>query len=159
MIEWSMFGKQGLYIIGDVGCGKTTLLNAFCKDITMHFYSNDSRTRGGFQWESASTLCDWAVNNPERLEEFKNAEWIAIDDLGQEPDEVKNYGTILKPIEEILMYRYNRKNTIDKHRMMVTICTTNLTPDAIKSKYGVRVADRMAEIMSVMYIKEKSYRR
>ena len=56
MIEWSMFGKQGLYIVGDVGCGKTTLLNAFCKDITMHFYTNDSRTRGGFQWESANTL-------------------------------------------------------------------------------------------------------
>ena len=99
------------------------------------------------------------MNNPERFEEFKNAEWIGIDDLGQEPDEVKNYGTILRPIEEIISYRYNRKRTIDKHRLMITICTTNLTPDAIKSKYGARVADRLSEMMSVMYIKEKSYRR
>lgn len=152
VIEWAMNPKKScLMLTGGVGCGKTTMLNAFCKMTNMLYYSNISYERRGFQWETSNTIAEWAHTNKERYEEFKRCEWAGIDDLGLEPTEVSDFGTILYPIRDILMYRYEHN--------LLTIVSTNYIPKELTEKYGTRIGDRLAEMMQILLFKEKSYRR
>ena len=148
--------KRFLLMRGNVGCGKTTMLNAICRMIGVLHYSNISGTgtaldRRAFQWENAYTITEWAKNDRSRYEDFKRCEWAAIDDIGQEAAEVSNYGTIIYPVRDILLYRYEND--------LVTILTTNCTPKTLTEVYGQRVGDRLAEVTHVMKFNENSYRR
>ena len=148
--------KRFLLMRGNVGCGKTTMLNAICKMIGCLYYSNISGTgtaldRRAFQWENAYTVADWAKNDRSRYEDFKRCEWAAIDDIGQEAVEVSNYGAMIYPVRDILLYRYEND--------LVTVLTTNCAPKTLTELYGQRVGDRLAEVTHVMKFNETSYRR
>lgn len=152
VIDWAMnTQKNCLMLFGGVGCGKTTMLNAFCRMIQQLYYSNISYERRGFQWETAQMVSNWAINDANRFEDFKSCEWAAIDDVGTEASEISNYGNIIYPIRDILMYRYEHD--------LVTIISTNLTPKLLTEKYGTRVGDRLAEMMQIVQFNETSYRR
>lgn len=151
VIQWMTEGdKCCLLLVGDVGCGKTTMLNAICRMVNDLYYSNISYERRGFQWESSFVLSSWAQTNTERYEEFKRREWVAIDDFGQEAVECMSYGNIIYPIRDILLHRYDNN--------LITILTTNLPPKAITEKYGRRIGDRLAEMANIIKFNEKSYR-
>ena len=148
--------KRFLLMYGTTGCGKTTMLNAICKMIGYLYYSNISGTgtaldRRGFQWENAYTITEWAKNDRSRYEDFKRCEWAAIDDIGQEAAEVSNYGAIIYPVRDILLYRYEND--------LVTILTTNKAPKDLTDFYGPRVGDRLAEVTQMIKFIETSYRR
>ena len=152
VIDWATnVEKPCLMLFGGVGCGKTTMLNAFCKMITTLYYSNISYERRGFQWESAETIANWARYDKPRFEDFKRCEWAAIDDLGIEPNEISDYGTMTYPIRDILMHRYEQN--------LLTIISTNLPPRSLTEKYGTRVGDRLAEIAKVITFDDNSFRR
>lgn len=152
VIDWAMNPQKScLMLAGGVGCGKTTMLNAFCRMTNYLYYSNISFERKGFQWETSNTIAGWVRDNKSRYEEFMQCEWAAIDDLGLEPTEVSDYGTILYPIRDILLYRYEHN--------LLTIVSTNYIPHELTEKYGTRIGDRLAEMMQVVLFKEKSYRR
>lgn len=151
VIQWMTEGdKCCLLLIGDVGCGKTTMLNAICRMVNRLYHSNISFERKGFQWESSYVLSEWAKENPGRFEDFKQCEWAAIDDLGQENSEQMSYGNIIYPIRDILLHRYENN--------LITILTTNLPPKAISEKYGKRIGDRLAEMAHIIKFNERSYR-
>lgn len=152
VIDWAMNPQKNcLMLTGGVGCGKTTMLNAFCRMTNYLYYSNISYERRGFQWESSFTIAEWAHTNKERYEDFKRCEWAAIDDLGLEPKEVSDYGTILYPIRDILFHRYDKG--------LLTIISTNCLPKELTEKYGTRIGDRLAEMMQIVKFDEDSYRR
>ena len=75
---------------------------------------------------------------------------FAIDDLGEEPKEVLSYGNAITPVVDILEDRYRKRE--------ITLITTNLDADGIKEKYGVRVADRLREMMMIIPFTNPSYR-
>lgn len=158
IVKWFTEGKKdGLYIVGEIGCGKTTLLNATCKLMSDLYYTNVTGTgdpmkdRHGFQWDKAERVASWAQNDTARYDEFMQAEWIAIDDIGREEANVMSYGNKLHPIADLLDYRYEMR--------LITIITTNIMPSNIKDVYGPRVADRLAEMMDILHVKETTYRR
>lgn len=156
VIDWMQSSKRGLLMIGRTGCGKTTMMNAVCKMINALYYSNISGTgtnadRRAFQWETAYTIENFARNERERYENFKRCEWAAIDDMGQESVSVTEYGNIVYPVRDILLYRYENNLT--------TIVTTNLLPKVITEKYGPRIGDRMAEMFETIMFNEDTYRR
>ena len=69
---------------------------------------------------------------------------LMIDDVGTEPVEVRVYGSVRSPFEELIEARYNAGQ--------VTIMTSNLAIDlprddytTIASRYGERIADRFKE--------------
>jgi len=150
VVEWMKSDKPCLLLLGDVGCGKTTMLEAICRMIGYIYYSNISFERKGFQWDSAYQIEKWARNDTERYESFKQCEWAAIDDIGLESTEVNNYGNIIYPVRDILHYRY-------EHRL-TTIISTNLLPKDLTAKYGTRIGDRLAEMSCVIKFNEPSYR-
>lgn len=143
--------RRCLFLMGGVGCGKTTMLNAICKMIGYVYYSNISYERKGFQWETAYKVAEWAQTDRDRYENFKDCGWAAIDDIGQESTEINNYGNIIYPVRDIILHRYEH----DK----ITIISTNLLPKDLTAKYGERVGDRLAEMSFIITFNEQSYRK
>ena len=75
---------------------------------------------------------------------------IGIDDLGNEPAEILEFGNPIYPIVRLIEHRYNTQ--------AFTFITTNLTPKEIREKYGARIADRFNEMLHVIVFRDISYR-
>lgn len=90
-------------------------------------------------------------------ERLRMAPCLVIDDVGTEPQEVRVYGSVYTPFEELIEARYNAG--------YVTIMTSNLAIDngrsdgtSIASRYGERIADRFREEAERVPFVGKSYR-
>ena len=162
MAEWLVNSeKAGILLCGSCGNGKTTLLEATCRMINS-IYPLSSRVRyedelfynrnnhAGIRWETAVKMADMCKKEDD-FRSFVQSEWLAIDDLGQEPAEVNDYGNVRYPMRDLLCYRYDRN--------MLTIVTSNLTPKDISERYGERIADRLREMMAIELFTGKTYRR
>ncbi len=72
--------------------------------------------------------------------------------MGEEPKTVLEYGNAINPIVDLFEERYNRQ--------LFTIITTNLDPNEISEKYGVRIADRFREMLAIVsFGNQDSFRR
>ena len=148
--RWLVEGeKSALLMAGSVGNGKTTMLNAVCRMCNKIYYSNWSVARKAWVWHNALDIVG-GYNN-ELFSVCQHTEWLAIDDLGQEPAEIQNYGTVVYPIRDLLLYRYENN--------LLTLMTTNLKPSDLRKRYGDRVADRLNEMCQVEFYQEPSYRK
>ena len=141
--------KFGLVLYGNVGSGKTMLLNS----LTQLFF----RT-GCFMPHIISTtaaeLQRYYVQD-QSAEGFygvaKNSKILLLDDLGCEPENCIIYGTSYHPISEIIYHRYRNQLT--------TILTTNLTDSELASRYGPRIMDRLEESFDFIAYTNPSYRK
>ncbi len=141
----------GLIIFGNVGNGKTTLLNAITNLINA--YSLGCDTAGKQAWMKfigAESLARYAKGDEEKMWAYIRTPMLALDDLGAEQDAVKTYGNIVNPAVELLSYRYQYR--------LFTIATTNLKAEEMRQRYGDRVADRMNEMFTRIIIKNDTYR-
>ena len=82
---------------------------------------------------------------------IKNKPLLGIDDLGNEPVEILDYGNPIHPIIRLIEYRYINQS--------FTFITTNLTAKEIRTKYGDRIADRFNEMLHVIIFEDGSYRK
>ena len=102
------------------------------------FYENE---RNRLRVHSAADIADLSLSKVEseiaKYNMLKTAKYVSIDDLGTEPVSVKNWGTDTTPVIDVIYHRYNA--------MKVTVLSTNLNMDAIRSTYGERVFDRICE--------------
>lgn len=146
--QWLCDGKRmGLMVNGGVGTGKTTLLKAISRLLsvttgvrTIMCSANDiiSRELGRI---SAQTDTD----------SLRDIPVLFIDDLGTEAVEVSSYKNEYSPIIELLSIRYERQSP--------TLITTNLTRDKFEDRYGERVADRSREMFDWLSFKGQSFRK
>ena len=102
---------------------------------------------------SALNLTESARNeNKERLRALQSAELLFIDDVGTEPSTVKVWGNEVSPLVDLLYYRYDKR--------LFTLVTSNLIGDGdIERRYGLRIADRFAEMFDLLGFDNDSYRR
>ena len=136
--------KPGLMLCGRCGNGKTTMARAVCRLIEVLNLRN--------VWTmTASAAADLQIKDPERFGRFKTATQIFIDDLGTEPVEIKDFGTVRMPLVDILYHRYET--------MKFTLCTTNEDDQSLKVKYGERIADRMDEMFNRLAFGAQSFRK
>jgi DNA replication protein DnaC len=135
-------GKFGLMLCGNVGNGKTTMLNAIARAIR---FMGD-----GLRIEDATTIAQ-VIKDPVEFGTIRAVKHLGIDDMGVEPLEVLDYGNVIYPMVELMNYRYARQ--------LLTIVSTNLTPKQIREKYGDRIADRFNEMMHRVVFTNESYRR
>lgn len=141
--------KCGFLLSGNVGNGKTTLVYAFqnlLNYLTRHEYLPKET---GLRILDAKEI-QLREKDLKAFQPFKNAEMLAIEDLGKEPAEVLEYGNVLSPVCDLLEYRYDRQ--------LFTVVTTNLTPKERKAKYGDRIADRFREMFASIVFENPSYR-
>lgn len=136
--------KFGLMMQGNVGTGKTTLLKAVKTVITI-------LAEQEFTIATARNIAESHRESKQQYKQYCDARLLGIDDLGTEPITVKDYGNDLTPLAELLQERYERRR--------MTFITTNLSMEKIKESYGVRVADRLAELCNVVrFVSGESYR-
>lgn len=161
--------KPMLMLYGGVGNGKTTMVRAIAllSRSLRTAYEDASRNepdrkRSDALYIKASTIripaiytaqdiANLAGSRRAEYEAIATRSFLVIDDLGCEPAVVKNYGTEVTPITDLIYKRYDE--------MSPTVVTTNLTKAAIREIYGDRVADRFRETFETIGYQEKSYRK
>lgn len=144
--------KFGIMFCGVCGNGKTTMLRALkagTECLAKWGYSTQEDDDAKLMHEMLEVE---AVDLPAlmRQECFKDTPRLIIDDLGQEPSEVVEYGNVRRVASALLEYRYDKR--------LFTAISTNLTPDQLRDKYGRRVTDRMNEMFEIIIFRNGSYR-
>jgi DNA replication protein DnaC len=99
---------------------------------------------------TAQEIANIATEDRDRFEAIGKFSSLIIDDLGCEPSVVKNFGTEVTPVTDILYRRYDA--------MLTTIVTTNLPAKTIREVYGNRIADRFNEVFDTIGYINPSYR-
>jgi DNA replication protein DnaC len=148
--QWLTDGKEcGLLLMGGVGNGKTTMLKALRSVVKLAKleFMNDTLYVKYIDSNELTRIC---CEDYQSFRKVCNAPLLALDDMGAEPVEVKDYGTVRNPIVELIQYRYSE--------MLPTLISTNLGHDVLKERYGLRLYDRFREMMHVVVFEEKSYR-
>jgi len=151
--------RPGLLLYGTVGSGKSTLARAICELIGILHDSPLRSERLAVARTSAPELVELkaarevraAADSEELFARLRGAPMLLIDDLGVEAPAVRSWGNCLTPVIDLLYYRYDRR--------LFTIVTSNLDQEAIEATYGVRIADRMAEMFDRIGHAGPSYRR
>lgn len=155
--------KKGLFFVGNVGSGKTILLEAyceflrrlgaqvgylFCTDIVDRFRKIDPDRN-----EQAAFLGIATYTN--KLDKVQRA----FDDLGDEDATVNYYGDRIGIMTLVLSARY--KAYIDLGTK--THITTNLTEEQLAERYGERIQSRSFEMFNIIQLGTgedyKDYRR
>lgn len=174
---WLTSGKNrpSLLLYGGVGNGKTTMAHAIASTIDALKDSArqiEKNKRYGYtltpeekqeyallmKFENlpspeiitAQKLAWMAKNEEESYRKVAEARFLIIDDLGCEPVSVKNYGTEITPVTDVIYQRYET--------MSPTIVTTNLDKNDIRNLYGLRVSDRIEEAYDSIAFTKESYR-
>jgi len=134
---------KGVLIKGDKGTGKTLLLKLISKAYEIihnepPYMISAIEFNLMYQKEGAAKILDHKTGA------------MFIDDIGAEPQAANNFGSRIDPISTLLFLRYEAR--------MKTFCTTNLTIDELKERYGDRLADRFKQMFVVITFKGESKR-
>lgn len=145
---------KGLWLWGNVGTGKTTMLKAvreFCHDVRPPDLEGN---RYGFRLTHVGEVCrDFMDKNYQGVQTYIDSSRQAFDDLGTEPRQLNYYGTVVNVMEYVLLSRYERRDANFTH------VTTNLSPPQIKQVYGVRVYDRAKEMFNFVEMAGATFRK
>lgn len=130
--------EKGIVLIGSIGCGKTAIMDAFVEVVKQH-------GRKVIEKIQSIDIVKIAIEN----NDYYNKRPLYIDDLGKEAMEVQHYGTVIRPLEDLLDTRY-RKNAI-------TFATANYTLEDLQ--YNKHTKDRLKEMFSFIILPGKSRRK
>lgn len=141
----------GLMLCGLCGNGKTTLAMAIAWVVEfVTQYEGGCTSRKQMAFHTAKEICRYCVADRKKYDKIVQEPMLIIDDLGEEPREVLVYGMPITPIIDLINERYARRS--------MTIVTSNLQPKKLEEVYGVRIYDRMSEIMTPIGFTNDSYR-
>ena len=137
--------EKGIFLSGNVGTGKTLLMQAF-KKCRKSFYKADYSVLSCI--DIANRYMTEGMENFYRYFGEPDQSWgYCFDDFGAENISVKYMGNELNCMEQIILSRYSRK--IPFYR---THFTSNLDADAIERLYGLRVRSRLREMVNFIVI-------
>ena len=127
-------------IVGNTGSGKTRMMKSL--SLAMGYLH-----RFRFLIYSGNEI-EKAFRNETEIESQLTQKMFGIDDLGEEHNNVKVYGTDINVGVEVLSNRYNLmiKNG------SLTFATTNLTRAMLLKKYGARIDSRIDEMFNVFTV-------
>lgn len=143
--------SPGLMLCGLYGNGKTTLAQAIKKLVeSLSRIELGYTNRKRMPLLTAKEVSALMKSDRKSYDGLLTEELLIIDDLGEEPTEIVVFGSTETPVADLLAARYARR--------LFTVCTTNLTADDLKTKYGPRIYDRLAEMMTLIVFENPSYR-
>lgn len=148
--------KKGIYLFGNVGVGKTFLMELFFQNQHQSYTVISARTiesefgekEGG---EAALSFYSNIIQIPMNGNPYGHGNiGLCIDDIGTESDG-KHYGKTKNVITEVILNRYDNRLPGN-----MTHVTTNLTATEIEERYGTRARDRMREMFNLISFKKES---
>lgn len=139
--------NKGLMLMGQTGTGKTLMLSAFAL-MMKYVHRKNLKIKTGFEIEQLMR------STSQQPVEFGYS-CFGIDDLGEEHDSVKVYGTEISVGIELLTIRH--KEFMQKGSL--TFCTTNCNREDLKAKYGPRIDSRIDEMFNVIPVTGKDNRK
>lgn len=150
--DWLITGdKPFLILCGSCGNGKTSMMRAIGRMASaMQLAITGGQQMVKLQEEQATEIARSIKYDYFGWKAMCATSFLGIDDMGEEPAEVRSYGNYLRPITELLQYRYDK--------LLPTVITTNLTPRQITEKYGLRIADRLTEVAKKIAFLNPSFR-
>ena len=141
--------EKGILVVGNLGSGKTMIMQAFCS------LWNDL-----FEIKIKSTTAKKYVELLLDPDKFKSQTGILpnygtgtafIDDIAKESKKVNVYGTEICPMADLLAERYDNG--------VITFMTGNYRLESLETHYNKTIADRMKEMFNIIEIKGKSRRK
>lgn len=146
--------KFGLMILGSIGNGKTTLAESVLA-ILDHIAESRACTTPddvciATKSITAKEVCQLFVSDNQAYAKLHDVPQLLVDDLGDEPSEILHYGQPQTPVQDLLAARYKRQR--------LTITTTNLTAEQLKTQYGARLYDRFREMFQTITMLQPSFR-
>lgn len=153
-IESSLDPRKGLWLMGDVGTGKTTLMRLFAE-----FARERSQ---GFKIHTCSDVASrYALTGNLDLYTLNREGYLGhpvamcFDDLGREPLEACYFGQRLNVMQHILHVRYSLWQTSG----LKTFVTTNCDVNDVEALYGRYIRDRVREMFNIVIVGGQSRRR
>jgi DNA replication protein DnaC len=140
--------NRGLFLMGGVGVGKTSLMKFFFKNQRFSYKIESCRdVEANFSQMGENFIESRSFNLPASVNSDPFGHQtigFCFDDLGTEANS-KFYGKEKNVMADIILNRYdNQLPGISTH------ITTNLTADEIKAQYGTRVTDRIREMFNII---------
>lgn len=138
--------KKGLFVSGNIGCGKTYLLKLLqanpkynynlvnCRAVASEFAKD-----GDEAIEKYYKISEYIDSTLGAYQKVKSIKAYCFDDLGTEPNK-KYFGSDMNVMLDILLQRY------DKGDFYKTHITSNLTALELKEMYGARLTSRFKEM-------------
>lgn len=146
--------QKGFILTGTYGTGKSSIMKA-TMDLIFEMYGKSDVYPIGInepKYVSAKKMARIFIDGERtKINEMIYAGLLGIDDFGYESKEVRSFGTIVFPFEEIVMERYDKKKII--------LGTTNLKPAQIEKIYGGHVLDRLNQMCFWIEINTQSKRK
>lgn len=151
--------NKGLWIIGNVGSGKTLLFESFKK------YTGEILRVNSFNYYTANEIIsNTEIEGQSYLSIFSddmengkpNPRTVYIDDCFSGSDKIKHYGTDKNVIESIIELRYN---VYKKYRKLTHI-STNVNPGDVGDLFTDkdRLTSRMQEMFNMYMFNSKDFR-
>lgn len=130
--------KKGLIIFGQVGCGKTTLVDRVFSELGVKRFTAQGIIRDYLEYDDSARY----------YRRYYGDRDVVLDDLGAEPSRVQKYG-MPYGLAEWLQWRYE----CYKRHGVLTVITTNLqNADDLTRLYGARITSRIREMCApVLY--------
>lgn len=130
----------GIILAGKIGCGKTLLMYSFIE------LSNELISKQIATYHS-NELID--LIKEKGIKDIIQRP-LFIDELGREVVEIKDFGTLSKPLIELICKRYEVGAR--------TYATTNYRIDALTDKYGEFIVSRLQEMCNYIVMPGESRR-
>jgi len=140
--------NKGLILFGNVGCGKTYIMNAFNLNPKLSFGIFSARAINiefaQFGWVVSKKYSSLFTRTYPAFGQTKIG--LCIDDLGTEENK-KHFGDSASVINDIIENRYFNRDEVPFYATHITM---NLTSDEVEQFYGTRLKDRMREAYNVI---------
>lgn len=149
---------KGLWIWGDIGIGKSTLLEivrGFCHDVRPHADDGSGYMMPySFRTTNAIEVCsEFSRHGYAGIDTYIKSSRQAFDELGSESCPTGYYGTVENVFQYVLQRRY------DSRFVNFTHVTTNMTIDEISDRYGARIYDRCKEMFNFVEMRGATWRK
>jgi DNA replication protein DnaC len=147
--------EKGFILLGPTGTGKTIAMEVLQRyrqiDNTKMIVEGKVKSMNFDVVRSTKIISDYTNEGIDGIELYTRRLVICIDDLGTEPDTAKNYGNTIDVMGYILAERYAKR--------LMTLATTNLTYQALESRYDDRIMSRMRALFNFIEMNGIDYRK